>query len=200
MSAVPAAAYLVEFGAEDGIEPGAPRPAAMTPASLAARLDEAHARGIEAGRDAAKAACEARLGEAAQAFEQQLAGERQAWAADEGERLAQGLHTGLAELEARIAGTAAHLLKPFLIAKLREQAIAELGTSLDVLLMKDAGLVLSVSGPADLLAALRGKLDGTGVRATYVPNGDCEVRVSVGQTTIETHLGAWLEKIEGAAP
>jgi hypothetical protein len=118
MSAFPAASYLTEFGrdgeaslrrrdADDTRRPG---------------IEAAHASGFESGKAAAMAALEARLEAERASFAQQRASERQAWVAEEAEKLAQRLSAGLGELEARIADTTARVLEPFLGAELRRQS------------------------------------------------------------------------------
>ena len=191
MSAFPAASYLTEFG-RDGEASLRRRDADDT----SARIDAAHASGFESGKAAAVAALEARL-EAEQAlFAQQRASERQVWVAEEAEKLAQRLSAGLGELEARIADTTARVLEPFLSAELRRQVIAALRVELEALLTKEPRISLSVTGPEDLLQALRDQLAGKACTATHLPNAEPDVRITAGQTILETRLGAWAAKIQ----
>jgi len=190
MSAVPAASYLTEFG-RDGEAPLRRRNGEDT----SARIDAAHASGFESGKAAAMAALEARLEGERASFAQQRASERQAWVAEEAEKLAQRLSAGLDELEARIAETTARVLEPFLRAELRRQVIAALRADLEALLTQEPGISLSVTGPEDLLQALRDQLSGKACAATYLPNGEPDVRITAGQTILETRLGAWAAKI-----
>jgi hypothetical protein len=55
-----------------------------------------------------------------------------------------------------------------------------------------------VTGPEDLLQALRDQLAGKACAATYLPNSRADVRITVGQTILETRLGAWAAKIQEA--
>ena len=55
-----------------------------------------------------------------------------------------------------------------------------------------------MTGPEDLLQALRGELSGKAWAATYLPSGEPDVRITAGQTILETRLGAWAAKIEEA--
>jgi len=190
MSAVPAASYLTEFG-RDGEAPLRRRNGEDT----SARIDAAHASGFESGKAAAMAALEARLEGERASFAQQRASERQAWVAEEAEKLAQRLSAGLGELEARIAETTARVLEAFLRAELRRQVIAALRADLEALLSQESGISVSVTGPEDLLQALRDQLSGKACAATYLPNGEPDVRITAGQTILETRLGAWAAKI-----
>jgi hypothetical protein len=193
MSAVPAASYLTEFG-RDGEAALRRRSADDT----SARIDAAHASGFESGKAAAMAALEARLEDQRASFARQQASERQAWVAEEAEKLAARLSAGLGELEARIADTTARVLEPFLRAELHRQVIAALRADLEALLTKEPGISVSVTGPEDLLHALRDQLSGKACAATYLPNGEPDVRITAGQTILETRLGAWAAKIQEA--
>lgn len=200
MSATPAANYLTEFGA------GADRSAlAFVGRSMshaddeAARIAEAHARGIEAGKAAALATTEAKLEEQRAHFARQLEAERASWAVQEGEKLSAQLVSGLCALEAQIGDAAARVLAPFLDAQLCRQAVAGLAAELEVLLAKDAGLHVSIAGSEDLLQALRKELhDKAAGSVTYVAGDGCDVRVSADQTLLETRLAAWKAGIEEA--
>ena len=199
MSATPAAPYLTEFGS------GASRPAlAMVGRRVsdaedeAAKIAEAHARGFESGKAAAMATIEAKLQEQRSLFARQLAVEREAWAAQEGGKLAAQLTAGLRAVEAQIADATARVLAPFLEARLCHQAVADLRADLEILLAKDANLSLSLAGPEDLLQPLRKDLADKTCSVTYIANDECDVRMSADQTLLETRLAAWKTRIEEA--
>jgi hypothetical protein len=199
MSATPAAPYLTEFGS------GARRSAlAIVGRRLsdaedaAARIAEAHASGVESGKAAAMAASEAKLEEQRALFARQLGTEREAWAAQEGQKLGVQLTAGLLALEAQIADAVARVLAPILETRLCHQAIADLRADLEVLLTRDASLNVSIAGPEDLLQALRDQLSGTPCSVTYVANGACDVRITADQAILETRLAAWKTRIEEA--
>lgn len=199
MSTTPAANYLTEFG------PGAERSAlAFVGRSIshgddeAARIAEAYARGVEAGKAAALATTEARLEEQRAHFARQLEAERASWAVRESEKLSAQLVSGLCALEAQIGDAAARVLAPLLDAQLCRQAVAGLRAELEVLLAKDAGLHVSIAGPEDLLQALRKELCDKAGSVTYVADDGCDVRVSADQTLLETRLAAWKAGLEEA--
>ena len=198
MSAVPAAAYLTEFGGEASLRRRHGEGSTASAGETSARIDAAHASGFESGKAAVMATLEARLEDQRAAFARQLASERQAWVAEEAEKLGARLSAGLGELEASIAETTARVLEPFLRAELRRQAIAALRADLEVLLTKEPGISVSVAGPEDLLQALRDQLSGRACAATYLPSGEPDVRITAGQTILETQLGAWAAKMAEA--
>jgi hypothetical protein len=208
MSATPAAAYLVEFGGDGDVErrptfvPLARASGRSTAEAASHGIEAVRASGYASGEAAARAELEAELAELRQAHGRQLAAERRAWVNGEAEKLDQRLASGLAELEASIAQTAARVLEPFLRAELRRQAIADLHSALETLLAKEGGLSVTVGGPEDLLQALRerlaGGLAGKAASVSYEVNAEPDVRIAAGHSILETRLGAWVAKIEGA--
>jgi hypothetical protein len=212
MSAVPAASYLTEFASD---REGSASPAfvpfgrresvsrSAASAETAARtIEAARASGFASGEAAAKAVLEARHAEDRETWARKLEAERQAWVRAEGEMLAQRLAAGLAEIETRVAQATARVLEPFLRAELRRQVIADLQAQLETLLARDAGISVTIAGPADLLEQLRerlaGRLAGNAGEVTYLPNGEPDVRIIAGRTILETRLGAWAARIAEA--
>jgi hypothetical protein len=200
MSATPAAPYLTEFGSGGGrpVLAKVRHDPVSEEAYWAARLAEAHASGVESGKAAAMAALEPKLEEQRAQLARQLASERKAWATQQGEKLGMQLEAGLRALEAEIADAAARVLAPLLEAQLCERAVADLLAELEVLLRKDPGLSLSITGPEDLLQVLRSRLADKACTVTYVASEACDVRISADQTLLETRLAAWKARIEEA--
>jgi hypothetical protein len=196
MSAVPAARYLEDFS----LEGGAPIPSPeASKASEGARLDEAFAHGVDQGRAAAASEYEAKLEQQQQAFAAQLAAERAQWAAAIGAELAARMEAGLAELQSCIAEATARILKPFLAAELHRQAIAELQAHVAALLATDSAVRLEVTGPPDVLEAMR-RHTADRANITFSPSNDGDVRVIAGQATLQTQLKSWLTKLDEAVP
>jgi hypothetical protein len=196
MIAIPAARHLADFGADAGLAlpQGSGGPAAGDAA--AALLDEAFARGVEAGRAAASAELEAAIAEQQALGAKQLAAERQAWAGGTGKKLANSLVAALQDHERRVSEAVARILKPFVAAGLRTQAISELQAGLDALAATDQGAGVHISGPADLLEVMRERLAGKNLAITYTESEECDVRIVAGQATLETRLGEWMAKLD----
>jgi flagellar biosynthesis/type III secretory pathway protein FliH len=187
MTAASIARYLIEFDAANDAS------ASETATANDANLAEAFAKGFESG----KAAAQADLEELKTAQAEVLTAARATWAQEEGAKLGEQLAAGLAEIAARLAEVAASILKPFIAAELHGRAIADLVESLKVLLTQEPAAAVSISGAADLLDALRARLEGKVENVSYHPDQACDVRVTVGQTVLETRLGTWIAKIEG---
>jgi hypothetical protein len=191
MTAVPAAAYLMDFAGE-GRHGGGGRAG-----EVAARIEAAHASGFEAGRSAARAELEAKLAEQRAAASRELAAARQAWVREEAQRLSERLAAGLAELEAGVADAAARALLPVLRSELQQQAIADLRADLERLTI-DPAVAITVRGRHDLLHALQAALSGSPRNVTYEPDGGADLRIAAGPAILETRLGAWAARIEEA--
>lgn len=160
------------------------------------KIEDAYTRGFEAGQAAAQAALEEKLKQQQDYYAQQQSIERYTWANRESDVLAAQIGDGLKEIEARVANTVARLLRPFFGDAARTQAVEELVDALEVLLGNDEGLTLEVSGPEDLLEMLRNKLGNRNVAVLFAPGQGAEVRVSAGQTLLETTLGRWMQRVE----
>jgi hypothetical protein len=202
MSALPAASFLTDFGGPAGARSPAlaiVAGAGDRAASAAGEAERAYAEGVARGRAEATAALEAKLVEQNALNEQRLAEARRTWSAQEGEKLALALQTGLERMEAAIARAAARVLEPFLVEQVRHRAVSELSAQLRALVARDASLALCVSGPADLLEALRATLADGVAGLTYQPNEACELRIEAGPSVLETRLAPWLAAIREAA-
>jgi flagellar biosynthesis/type III secretory pathway protein FliH len=158
--------------------------------------DESYERGLQEGKAAGLAELEAKLEEQQRFFEHRQELERCTWANREAEVLTQKLQEGLREIENAVSNTVAHVLEPFLIECMREQAVTTLVETLEALLTKGEGTNLEICGPEDLLQLLREKLVIQGIKAAFTPANTPDLRVKVGQTVIETQLAAWISKFE----
>jgi len=202
LNAVPAALFLMDFG---GIQPGeellddalAGEEAAVVAAFTTDPVDEAYVRGVEDGKAAVEAEIVARLEEQKATFEQDLAASRESWCIEEGARIAEQLQTAIGDMEGRIADSTERVLRPFLDEAIRVQAMVEFRSILHELVTKAPGVALEISGPEDLLAAVRESLAGSGATASYFANEACDVQVKAGASILETRIAAWLGQIEG---
>ncbi len=168
-------------------------------AEVEARINEAYARGLSEGQAAARSELDAKLKEQAAAVETRLAADRRAWVAGEGERIAAALAAGLSGIEVRIANQVARVLKPVLAGHVQRRAVEELAHALEALLTKgDIGRII-VSGPPDLLEALRGPLEGKASNVTFAPAATADLRIEADETVLETRIAAWAEAIGGEA-
>lgn len=202
MSAVPVSPYLADFGPGSDLAAGIATALGARKASnaelAAAAVEKARAEGQESGRAAARAELERKLTEQKAAHEAELARARLAWISQESSKLAERVTLGLRDVETKIADAVSRILHPLLAEQIRQRAIESLRAELDVLLRSGAGVTLQVSGPADLLDGLREQLAGRVESVAFVPGESVDVRISSGDTVLETRLGAWLDGIREA--
>lgn len=206
MAPLPAARFIPEFGVE-------PPKTSLTPAGTSIALnmphfeapqpktsifetEEAYERGFAAGKAEAYNELEKKLEEQRTYYDQQLTLERFTWAKRESDKLAEGISEGLKEIETKLAGVVARILRPFLMESAHEQAISELASALEALLGTTEGITLEISGPEDLSQLLREKLGARDVAVQFRPSESTDVRVVAGQTVLETCLGTWMKKVE----
>ena len=166
MSALPVARYLIEFVATAMLRGAAPRPcraAQGEPASDGPRPRRGGAcegprerQGGGGSRDGRHA------GGAEGASPQELAAAREAWASEEGGRLAEQLAAGLRQIGSAVADTIARILKPFLGAKLRARRSRDLVESWSVLRAQDAGIQSAFRAPMIFWSALARAARGQG--------------------------------------
>jgi hypothetical protein len=201
LSVVPAALFLMDFsGSERGeelLDELAGDEAVTLPEFATDPVDEAYVRGVEDGKAAVEADIVARLEEQKATFEQDLAASRQSWCLAEGARIARQLLTAMGDMEGRIAESTVRVLRPFLGEAIRVQATVELRSILHDLVTKTPGIALEISGPEDLLAAIRESLADSVATVSYVANEARDVQVKAGASILETRIAAWLGQIEG---
>lgn len=205
MSAVPAAHFLVDFGGNESAavvagEAPCEVVSAAEDVSSNGQIDEAYSRGLEEGKAAAEAQMQAQLDEQKAAFEQSVATLRDAWCREQGTRLAEQIDVAVRDMEERITNSAGRILGPFLVSAIREQAVAELRATLQELLATNPEVALEISGPEDLLEAVRTSLSASVATVSFVANEACDVQIKAGASFVETRMADWLKHIEGALP
>lgn len=160
-------------------------------------VDEAYVRGVEDGKAAVEAEIAARLEEQKATFERDLVASRESSCLEQGTRIAEQLQAAIGDMEGRITDSTERVLRPFLDQAIRVQAIVELRATLQELVGKTPGITLEISGPEDLLAAVRASLPASNATVSYTANEACDVQVKAGASILETRIAAWLDKIEG---
>jgi len=197
---LPVGYYLKELNGE---QPGRGRLGGMLGQDGASQADaqlrDAHARGILEGRAAAQAEYDAMMAAQAAKFEQKLAMERATWSQGEGERLAALMAGAAQEIEQRIAAQVSRVLKPIIIGKIGVQSVEELSKELGEIVSKGDFRAITISGPEDLLSAMRARFaDQPGI--TFSADGGVDLSVRVDETILETRIGAWAAAVEGNGP
>ena len=116
----------------------------------------------------------------------------------EASKLAAKIDEGMAALRKELAAALAQTIAPFVVGRLREQALEDVVTAAEDLVKDGTPVAIEVSGPADFTPVLVKRLEhfATVVRIAAVSSP--EIRVRVDTRIIETRLSDWVAQIEGA--
>ena len=158
---------------------------------------EALAEGLAEGRRQAEAEAAQNLQAQAEAHAAALADARAAWLAEEAQRFAAGLRSGLDGLEATLAEGLAEAAGAFILPALRNRTLAEFAQALADLVSGGQGPMIAIRGPADILEALRAAW-GDGPAVAFTPSTELEVTAEAGDTTLQTQMHAWLDRFRSA--
>jgi len=196
MRVIPLAAYLDRASAGAADVPALI--SAVPQATREEEIAEARREGERLGREASRLAHEEVLQNERQGFDTRLAEERRVWSETQGQELAKAIDEGLARVEAAIADVTARLLEPLIVAEARRTTLAELKEMLSEMLTKPEVATIHVSGPEDILAAMRDSLAHGGKNIVYATSADPDIHVETGNTVIETRLEPWAARVREA--
>jgi hypothetical protein len=165
----------------------------------ARRLEQAHLMAFEEGRGSARKELDEERGRLRDALDAEVAKARASWVADECARLAEAHRAAFEVFETRCAQAVASILRPFLVQQTIARVTDALVENLEALFAARAPGLFEISGPPDLLDALKEKFAAGAARMEFKPDDSIDVRVRVEDTIIETQLGPWLSAL-GALP
>jgi hypothetical protein len=174
-------------------------PTPATPeADLKVKIEEAYLRGKADGRMAAIADCDEKLKEYALAALKQSGEDRERWVREQSGVIVERLEAAWKELETGITDTLARLLEPVLVGAIRQQALHEFVAHLNAIVNDGDKSALRISGPADLLGAVRSRLAGSRLTVDYVTQARSEVHLTSNQAVLETQMQVWIERLKQA--
>lgn len=169
-----------------------PAPAEAAPANL---LDDAYRRGHAAGL----AEGEAKLAEERIRSAIRLGEERAKWSDQQAVAIVNGFDAACREIESNIASSVARILLPFLAEAVRDKAIASLVDQISALTSNSPVPAFRVTGPSELIDLVRTQLNLAGRTGVEYQSADTvEVRVLADQTTIETQISIWMDRLKEA--
>ena len=215
MKSIPIAQYLSQLQAENAphsIEPRLDRQASaflrpklistteeavVTPPepSIEARIVAAYERGLQEGRIEAHAE-HARHEAAREAdYESRQQKERREFLDGEYARLADAIGSKLDDIEERITGVLASILKPYLAERQSKMVAEALYENVEKLFAAGAPTLLRIHGPEKILSAMSERLSDRPVKVEYCLNEGIEAVVEADESRIETQLHSWLSSI-----
>jgi hypothetical protein len=173
-------------------QPEPPPQAEAPPVNL---LDDAYRRGHAAG----VAEGEAKLAEERVRSAIRLGEERSKWSDQQAVAIVNGFTAACREIETNIASSVARILLPFLAEAVRDKAIGTLVEQIASLTSSSPAPAFRVTGPSELIDLVKVQLDAAGRQGIEYQTADtAEVRVLADQTTIETQLSTWIERLKEA--
>jgi len=167
-------------------------PADAAPVNL---LDDVYRRGHAAGL----AEGDAKLAEERVRSAIRLGEERAKWSDQQAVAIVNGFDAACREIESNIASSVARILLPFLAEAVRDKAIGSLVEQISTLTSNSPVPAFRVTGPSELIDLVRTQLTLAGRTGVEYQSADTvEVRVLADQTTIETQISIWMDRLKEA--
>lgn len=167
-------------------------PPAPAPDNL---LEDTYRRGHTAGL----AEGEAKLAEERVRSAIRLGEERAKWSDQQAVAIVNGFDSACREIESNIASSVARILLPFLADAVRDKAIESLVEQISMLTSNSPVPAFRVTGPSELIDLVRTQLNLAGRSGVEYQSADSvEVRVLADQTTIETQISTWMDRLKEA--
>jgi Skp family chaperone for outer membrane proteins len=164
-------------------------------ARAAPKLEQSLLKAFEDGRAAMRREWDEERARLKEEIAEQVAREREHWAQTEGERLLAAHRAAMTEFETRCAQAVANILRPFLTQAVIARVTESLVQNIEVLITSRRRAMFEISGPQDLIEALKQKFSDRPASITYSLTDGVDVRVRVDETIIETQLGAWMQAL-----
>jgi hypothetical protein len=158
------------------------------------RAAEAKVRAEE--RDAARQQLEEAVAAEKARYEEELASQRVIWVEQQADQLSMLIVESIGRIETMLSERVANILKPFVSEAFRQQSVVEFKEALATLLLGEETGLMKITGPEDLLQALRENLGPHGSAIEFFPGDHVEVSVTARDTTVQTQLQAWSDRLE----
>ncbi|MBM1169536.1 hypothetical protein [Microvirga arabica] len=181
----------VKAAAEPDLAP--PPPAVDRQAELLKAV-EAKVRAEE--REAARRQLEEAIEAEKARYEEELASQRVIWVEQQAGQLSTLIVEGIGRMEAMLSDRVANIMKPFVAESFRQQSIVEFKEALATLLLGEETGPMRIAGPEDLLLVLKETLGPHGGAIEFLPGDHVEVSVIARDTTVQTQLQAWSDRLE----
>jgi hypothetical protein len=172
-----------------GEMPGDEKPAAGQ------RLAEAFSKGRCEAEEQAREYLATAMADERCKYETLVDVERRRWLEEQARPLAIQIGTAMAAIEQDLSDCLARLLKPFVVAAVRQTAMAEFKRMLETHLAGGEPKRLQIKAPADLIVRLKQELPHGSLAIEFVESETCEASAEAGTTSFETQIEKWLAAI-----
>jgi hypothetical protein len=124
--------------------------------------------------------------------------QRTIWVEQQALQMSAQILSAVERIEENLSERIANILRPFVSEAFRQQTLIELKDVLASLLSdRDAGL-LTISGPGDLLSAIKNNLGRYESSIEFSPSEHVEITVVTQDTLIRTQLNSWSVRLAQA--
>ena len=147
-------------------------------------------------RDAARRQLDEAVAAEKVRYEEELASQREIWVEQQASQLSTLIVEGIGRIEDMLSERVANIMKPFVSEAFRQQSIVEFKEALATLLLSEETGTMKIAGPEDLLLALKENLGPHGGAIEFLPGDHVEVSVTTRDTTVQTQLQAWSDRLE----
>jgi len=151
----------------------------------------AEQKGYERGLAEGRAEKEAALAEAVALAEERFAEARAAWVEEEAGALVSAFQGAFAEMQQTLSEAAAGVLLPLAGKLLADRAADELAEAIEELISQEVEKLVRVSGPADILEAVRSRLGERAGAVEFEAGEGVDAQLLAGDTVMETQLEGW---------
>ena len=172
--------------------------------TVATRIEEAYQKGLAAGRALERQDVDTQAAVLSVDFERRLEETMRRYSAALADRLAVEVRAGIDSARLTISDHVATALMPFLRAGVTRAAVDSFVAELSEMVEMADGMSVDVACPRDLIEPLREALgDAMAKRGAppgsirCVPGDTSEIRVTLGNSVIETRLADWLARLDG---
>jgi len=172
--------------------------AKSAPPKPAAPQDDPYQRGKLEGYAAALTEYEQKLADERSKFGVELADARQKWLNETADKIADGVKDVGNQLEAKIAQVVGRILEPLITNVVQKQAVATFVEQLSSITSDSRRPTLRISGPAELLDAVRSKIGVRAMAMEFRTAQTADVSVVVDQAVLETQVKLWAERLKYA--
>jgi hypothetical protein len=167
---------------------------------LAARIATAHALGMVKGGENARAEIAQEMNELRASHRSELENARKTWVEEASDQSIRLIGKALADLETGISQSLQQVLAPFIGKMIPLAAMAELEKILESALKDDFKGSLFLSGPEDLVAELKTRLEAREIDVIAEALPGTELRARSSNFSITTRIKGWIDGIHGVGP
>jgi hypothetical protein len=131
-------------------------------------------------------------------YEEELSVQREIWVEQQAAQLSAQIVEAMTRIEENLSDRVANTLRPFISEAFRQQSVAEFREVIATLLFRGETRLMKISGPEDLLKALRANLASHEGGVEFFTGDHVEVSLATQDTIVQTQLESWAARLEQA--